>query len=95
MTDTAPSRSRVGFALAATAALMIAIVFLTVGDGSDASVGGWRGPVLEYGHALAWLLLAVGLAVAAVRQRWNGASSTLCAAAGVGYLAFLTAQFTA
>lgn len=95
MSDTAPSRTRVGFALAAAAALMIAIVFLTLGDGSDASADGWRGPVLDYGHALVWLLLAAGLGVAAVRQRWNRASSALCGAAGVGHLAFLAALFTA
>lgn len=84
-----------GFTLAATAALMIAIVFLTLGDGSDASADGWRGPVLEYGHALVWLLLAAGLGVAAVRQRWNPASSALCGAAGIGYLIFLAALVTA
>ncbi|WP_395728017.1 hypothetical protein [Nakamurella sp.] len=95
MSGGAPSRTRVGFGLAAAAALMIAIVFLVLGDGSDASADGWRGPVLEYGHALTWLLLAAGLAVAAVRQRWGRASSALCGAAGIGYLIFLTALFTA
>ena len=94
MSNPAPSRTRVGFALAATAALMVAIVFLTLGDGSDASADGWRGPVLEFGHALVWLLLTAGLAVAAVRQRWTRASSTMCGAAGIGYLLFLTALFT-
>ena len=95
MSKTAPSRTRVGLALAATAALLIAIVFLTLGDGSDAAADGWRGPVLEYGHGLIWLLLAAGLGVAAVRQRWNRASSALCAVAGIGYLVFLGALFTA
>lgn len=68
MSNPAPSRIRVGLSLAATAALMIAIVFLTLGDGSNASADGWRGPVLQYGHALVWLLLAAGLGVAAVRN---------------------------
>ncbi len=94
MSDGAPSRTRVGYALAASASLMIAIVFLILGDGSNASADGWRGPVLEYGHALVWLLLAAGLGVAAVRQRWTPASSGLCGAAGAGYLIFLTALFT-
>lgn len=95
MSDTAPSRTRVGFALAATAALMVGIVFLTLGDGVDSSAEGWRGPVLEYGHAFVWILLAAGLGTAAVRQRWNRASSALCGAAGIGYLIFLAALFTA
>lgn len=94
MNDLAPSRTRVGFALAALAASMIAVVFLVLGDGVDSSADGWRGPVLEYGHAAVWLLLAAGLAVAAARQRWSRASSVLCAMAGVGYLAFLTTLFT-
>ncbi len=95
MSETAPSRSRVGFGLAALAALMIAAVFLTLGDGSDTTAEGWRGPVLEYGHALVWLLLAAGLGVAAVRQRWTRASGVLCTVAGVGYLVFLGALLTA
>lgn len=95
MSDTAPSRTRVGLALAASAALMIAIVFLTLGDGADSAADGWRGPVLEYGHALVWLLLAAGLGVAATRQRWNRVSSSLCGAAGVAYLIFLAALVTA
>lgn len=94
MSDSAPSRARVGFALAALVALMIAAVFLTIGDGVDATAEGWHGAVLDYGHALVWILLATGLGVAAVRQRWNRASGGLCAAAGVGYLIFLAALFT-
>lgn len=90
MNDLAPSRTRVGFALAAVAATMIAVVFLVLGDGVDSTAAGWRGPVLEFGHAAVWL----GLAVAAVRQRWTRASSVLCGVAGVGYLAFLTTLFT-
>jgi hypothetical protein len=93
--ETAPSRARVGFALGALVALLIAVVFLTLGDGSDASADGWRGPILEYGHALVWLLLAAGLGVAALRQQWNRASSALCGTAGIGYLIFLGALFTA
>lgn len=95
MNDLAPSRTRVGFALAAVAASMIAVVFLVLGDGTDSSADGWRGPVLEFGHAAVWLLLAAGLAVAAVRQHWSRASTLLCGVAGLGYLAFLTTLFTA
>jgi len=76
----------VGFALAALPAPIIAVVFLTLGDGSDATADGWRGPDLEYGHAIAWLLLAAGPVVAALRQRWNRASAALCGAGGFGYL---------
>lgn len=94
MNDLAPSRTRVGFALAAVAATMIAVVFLVLGDGVDSTAAGWRGPVLEFGHAAVWFVLAAGLAVAAVRQRWTRASSVLCGVAGVGYLAFLTTLFT-
>lgn len=94
MSETAPSRTRVGFALAALAALIIAAVFLTLGDGVDVQADGWRGPVLEWGHALIWLLLAAGLGVAAARHRWNPVSAGLCGAAGVGYLLFLAALFT-
>jgi hypothetical protein len=95
MSGTAPSRARVGFAVAALAALIIAAVFLTIGDGVDASAEGWRGPVLEFGHALVWLLLAAALGVAAIEQRWSRASAGLCGVAGVGYLTFLAALFTA
>jgi len=94
MSGTAPGRARVGFAVAALAALLIALVFVTLGDGVDATAEGWRGAVLDYGHALVWILLATGLAVAAIRRRWNPASGALCAAAGIGYLIFLAALFT-
>lgn len=94
MTDTAPSRTRVGFGLAALAALLIAVVFLTLGDGSDATADGWRGPVLEYGHAAVWLLLAAGLGVAAFKGRLTSAASLMCAVGGVGYLVFLGALLT-
>ena len=89
------SRHRVGFALAGLAALMIAVVFLTLGDGSDATADGWRGPVLGYGHALVWLLLGAGLGVAVLRKGWNRVSGVLCGIAGIGYLIFLAALFSA
>jgi hypothetical protein len=93
MTDTALSRTRVGFGLAAPAALLIAVVFLTLGDWSDATADGWRGPVLEYGHAAVWLLLA-GLGVAAFKVRWTSDASLMCAVRGVGYLVVLGALLT-
>jgi hypothetical protein len=88
------SRYRIACGLAALTALTIAVLFLTIGDGTDATADGWRGPVLDYGHAVVWLLLAGGLGVAAALQRWNRASAALCGAAGVGYLLFLGALFT-
>lgn len=93
MSGTAPSRARLGFAFAALAALVVVVVFVTLGDGVDAAAEGWRGVVLDYGHALVWILLTAGLGVAAVRQRWNRTSGALCATAGVGYLIFVAVLF--
>lgn len=69
---------------------LVGVVFLVVGDGVEAPDDGWRSIVVGWGHALVWLLLAVGLGVAA-RHGWTRTASRWCSAAGLLYAVFLAA----
>lgn len=88
-----PARTtrRRGFAFGAVAAGLVTAVFAVVGDGVNASATGSLGVLLEHGHTAVWALLTAALAWAAVRGRWQRASSALALAALVLYLAFLAA----
>lgn len=87
-------RRRVWFGLAAAAALVVTVVFGTVGDGVDVpDATGLRAFVIEGGHTAVWALLTVAFAIAAVRRRWNPVSNGLALAAGVIYGFFLIAVF--
>jgi len=88
-------RPRLLFGIGAGVALVVTIVFATVGDGVDAEATGLRGAVVDYGHTLVWAFLALALGIAAVAGRWQRASNALAVAAGVLYGAFLVALFTA
>ena len=88
------STRRIALGLASTVAFVVAVVFLTIGDGVDAPADGWRSVLVEWGHACVWLLLAAGLAIGALRDRWTGLASMLCGLAGAVYLAFLIALLT-
>lgn len=88
-------RPRLLFGIGTGVALVVTIVFATVGDGVDAEATGLRGAVVDYGHTLVWALLALALGIAAVAGRWQRVSNALAVAAGVLYGAFLVALFTA
>lgn len=90
------SRARVLFGAAAAVALVVAVVFASVGDGVEVEVAeatGLRAVVIEGGHTLVWVLLAIAFAIATVRAKWSRLSNVLAIAAGITYAAFLIAVF--
>jgi hypothetical protein len=87
-------RARALFGAAATIALVVTVVFATVGDGVEvAAATGLRAVVVEGGHTLVWALLAIAFAIATVRARWSRLSKGLAIAAGITYAVFLIAVF--
>jgi hypothetical protein len=85
---------RVWFTLAAAVALVVTVIFGTVGDGVDVpEATGLRAFVIDGGHTAVWALLTAAFAIAAVRRRWNPVSNGLAVAAGVIYAVFLIAVF--
>lgn len=85
---------RTWFVVGAVLASAVAVVFGTVGDGVPVSRdGGARALVVDHGHTLTWVLLALALGLAASRGRWTGPSQVLAVAAGAAYGAFLLAAF--
>ena len=79
--------------LAAAVALLVAVVFLTIGDGVTSEAAGLRKVVVDYGHAATWLMLATALGLTA----WGKARKQLVNAvwwlALVFYVGFLAAVF--
>lgn len=88
-------RKRLLFGIGAGVALVVTLIFATVGDGVEAEAPGLRGAVVDYGHTAVWALLAVALGIAATSGTWQRASNALAVAAGLLYAAFLAALFTA
>jgi hypothetical protein len=87
-------RQRVVFSLAAAIALVVTVVFATVGDGVDVpDAVGLRAVVVDGGHTAVWALLTVAFAIAAVRGRWGRVSNGVAVAAGILYAVFLIAVF--
>jgi hypothetical protein len=85
-------RARLWFGLAALAALVVTIVFLTIGDGVDVvEATGVRMFVVEYAHTAVWGLLTVAFAAAAWAGEWRRLSNATAVAAGVLYAVFLFA----
>ena len=78
---------------ASVAALVVAVVFLTVGDGVTSEATGLRRVVVDYGHAATWLMLATALGLTA----WGKARKSVVNAAWwlalVFYVSFLAAVF--
>ncbi len=78
------------FALAAATSTVVAVVFLTVGDGVSAGDAvGVRRIVLDHGHTLTWILLAAAFWCAAAQGRWSRAAGGLALAAAASYVVFL------
>lgn len=79
------------FALGALAALVVATIFATVGDGIDAPTDdALRGFVLDHFHTLAWVLLAVAFGIAALLGRWTRASGWVALGGLASYATFVT-----
>lgn len=84
------SRSRLLFAFAAGAALVVSVIFATVGDGVDVpDATGLRAAVVECGHILVWMLLTLAFTIAAVRGRWTRLAGLVALVAGLSYAVFL------
>lgn len=93
-TEDRAGRTRLLFGAGAAAALVVALVFATVGDGvGRGEADGVRGLVVEHGHTLVWVLLTAALAIAALQRRWGRLSQVLAVGAGGAYAAFLGAVF--
>lgn len=87
-------RRRVAFSLAAAVALVVTVVFATIGDGVEVpDAAGLRAVVVDSGHTAVWALLTVAFAIAAVRGRWGRVSNGFAVAAGILYAVFLIAVF--
>lgn len=80
---------RLAFALGAVAALVVTVIFVTVGDGVSTERGGFFGLVVNHAHTTVWALLTVALGVAALRGRWQRVSGTLAVVALGTYGLFL------
>jgi hypothetical protein len=93
MSETHTTRTRVLFGAATAVALVVTVVFATVGDGVEAEATGLRAVVIEAGHTLVWALLTVAFAIATVGARWSRLSNAIALAAGVTYAVFLIAVF--
>lgn len=88
-------RRRWLLAAGAAGAWLVTVVFVVVGDGVEPTGTGVTRAVIEYGHQLVWLLLALGLTWAAIRGRWQRVSGALAVAALVTYGLFVLAVLTA
>jgi len=87
-----PIRRR--YLVAAAGALIVTIVFLTLGDGVNVpEATGFRRIIIDTGHPLVWGLLTCSFIVAAIYERWTRGAQILAAAAGVTYAVFLCAVF--
>lgn len=74
--------------------LVLAGVWLVVWPGGlAAGVQGWQHTLLRWGHALAWLLLALSAVLASLRA--PGAARLAALGALAAYVAFLVALVTA
>lgn len=94
MSEKPATRTRALYGAATAVALVVAVVFATVGDGVEvADATGLRATVIDGGHTLVWMLLAVAFAIATVRARWTRLSNAIAIAAGIVYAAFLIAVF--
>lgn len=90
MSEAEKRDNRRWFALGALGALVVAIIFATVGDGIETRTdNAIRGFVIEHFHTLTWVLLAVAFGVAAATGRWVRVSSWLALAALACYAVFL------
>lgn len=88
-------RRRWLLAAGAVGAWLVTAVFVLIGDGVEPSGTGATRAVIEYGHQLVWVLLAVALTWAALRGRWQRLSGVLAVAALVVYVLFVLAVLTA
>lgn len=93
-TSRTPRNPRLLYALAAAAALVVAVVFGTAGDGVEVpEATGLRAFIIDGGHTLVWVLLTIAFAIAAVRGSWVRTAGAIAVAAGVVYAVFLVAVF--
>jgi len=81
------SRTRLLAAAGAVGALAVAILFATVGDGTNPPPE--AGPLRRYGHALVWVLLAGCCAAVALDHGARWVPGALGYAALAVYLGFL------
>lgn len=96
MTEPHSGRSRVRtmYGIAAAVALLVTVIFATLGDGVDVrEASGLRGVIVDDGHTLVWVLLTVAFAIATVRARWTRLAGAVAVAAGIVYAVFLVAVF--
>ncbi|MDT0143596.1 hypothetical protein [Microbacterium sp. PRC9] len=94
MSERQPPRARGLFGAATAVALVVAVVFATIGDGVEvAEATGLRAAVIDGGHTLVWVLLTVAFAIATVRARWSRLSNAIAIAAGITYALFLVGVF--
>lgn len=87
-------RMRRRYVVAAAVALIITVIFSTVGDGVEVSAAvGLRAGVIDFGHSLVWGLLTCSFSIAALHGRWTRLAQVFAVLAGVAYTVFLFAVF--
>lgn len=91
-----PSQRRLMFGGAAVIALIVTVIFLTIGDGVDVpDASGIRAFIVDCGHTAVWVLLSIAFAIAAAAAKWTRVSQAVAVTAGVIYVAFLLSVFVA
>lgn len=85
---------RLLFAAGTVVAGIVAMIFLTVGDGVPASEStGIKQILVDHGHTATWVLLALALGSAAIRGKWAQPAKAFAVLAAASYVAFLAAVF--
>jgi hypothetical protein len=74
----------------------LAVLWLFVGPHTEMTPSsGVRYLVIRWGHALTWLLLALGFFLRGVSPEWNRAADVLAVAGGLVYALFIVMTFVA
>ena len=78
----------------AAGALIIAVIYSVVWPRQAATAGtGVRFFIIRWGHALAWLLLAINFVLRGVSPSLNAAANLAALAGGVSYFLFMVMSF--
>lgn len=78
----------------AALALVVAVIYTFVWPQKSVEISPkFRFFVIRWGHALAWLLLAVNFLLRGISPTWNGMANLAALAGGLMYFLFLAMSF--
>lgn len=82
------------WSLWAAFALVVAVIYSVVWPHKNVTLNsGFRFFILRWGHALAWLLIAINFLVRGISPSLNGAANLIALAGGLIYILFLVIVF--